>query len=169
MSTSKRYKSVLLISAVVIAYILLGFYRDTFFKNLNSQADVLHHRSPAFELSAGTGFLKQFTTDGLMKLKWIMTCVFSLLFFFLGWITLKLFFGERKNRQLLLFAYLFVFSLSLLVYLSGKLFPSWEEQAFSLARNLVQALQSPLIIMILIPVILLMKKSQLNTGNSRSN
>lgn len=133
---------------------------------MNSQIDVMNGRSYPFELSFGTGFLVYFSAETLEKLKWIMTFVFSLLFCGMGYFTLRWFLPGKNNYQLLIFVYVLVFGIAAFIYLSGGMMDGWKETAFSQSRNLLHALQSPLIIMILIPVILLRDHS--NTGNSRS-
>lgn len=158
MQNNQRFRKTAFILLMIILYLLAGYFRDTFFKNLNSQIDVANGNSVPFEFSAGMTFLGELTAKSLVNLKWIMTVIFTLIFLLLGIITIRLFLKNKKNLRLLLFAYSFIFILAGIVLVTGKVFSGWEEKTFGLSRDLLHALQSPLIIMILIPVLLISQR-----------
>jgi len=74
--TKQKVFTTLLITAFVLVFGALGYYRDVLFRHVNSQISVLEYGSDAFGFWWGTGFfwwgtgfLENFTLEGLYRFK----------------------------------------------------------------------------------------------------
>jgi len=153
------------IAALIVIIISMGFLRDYIFVTLNNF------------IEAGT--------DGngkLFLLKWVLTILFSLLYFLSTCVFLYVLFGTGKSadanalqslsadsspltksrhthryRQYIwvaAFSYALLFVLALLLGVAGYFFSSFDG-VYPLIRNILGIAQSPIVTMILIPFCLL--------------
>jgi hypothetical protein len=144
----------------VILFVAIGFYRDHFFVNLNYQLTTLYYHNSDYVLPNSLFFLEGMDYMQLYYLKYPMTGVFIILYFSITLWAVHLFFGEKKYRRWVWFSYIIITFGAGLLFLVLYLFSGYEG-AYPLTRKLLEFAESPLMAMLLFPVILLDKK--LNT------
>jgi hypothetical protein len=145
-----RILHILAISAFILAFGALGYYRDVLFRHVNSQISVLEYGSDAFEFWWGTGFLEHFTLEGLYRFKWVGTIVFAVLNYGLSLMVLLVWFRSKKNVVLLSLMYAAVFFMAAIGMIIGKLLPGAAEYMYYFSRWLMGAAQSPLLVMVMV-------------------
>lgn len=148
--TKQKVFTTLLITAFVLVFGALGYYRDVLFRHVNSQISVLEYGSDAFGFWWGTGFLENFTLEGLYRFKWVGTIVFAFMNFGLSLMVLLVWFRSKKNVVLLSLMYAAVFFMAAIGMLIGKLLPGAAEYMYYFSRWLMGAAQSPLLVMVLL-------------------
>ena len=102
-------------------------------------------------------FLNNFSYFQLYWSKWILTVLFSLAYFIISLKCIKIFFKEKKYLQWTLIVYLFVGVTAFLFYLYGLLFKDMET-GYRFSRIMMGLVQSPFVLMVLIPAFQLGKK-----------
>jgi hypothetical protein len=147
----------LFITVIVIYLILIGFFREHVFVNVNYQSSKLfYHDSFDYSLPSDMKWLENFSYKQLYYFKFPLTFVFTLLYFLPAYLTVKRFFPGKKHPQLTLLVYAFLFILALFVFGIGLLFGGYEK-CYSVSRYLMGFVQSPLLMMILVPVFMITK------------
>lgn len=148
----KKGRSLYIGILLVILIIILGYFRDYFFKSINyyiKQAYYNLDREYNPELYA---FLKSYTASQLKTLKWFLTFFFMGLNYFMSYAILKLVFRENKvTIQLLSYGYIFLFLLSALLYIGGN-FLGFADVGYTLSRRFMGVLQSPVPLMVVAAV-----------------
>ena len=160
MKTSQKlpYLKLLLI---VVFLILLGFFRDYFLSQYNNYLYQLYYKDAEYKIDSEFNFLKGFNYMQLYYAKFFIIAFFCLVFYFVTLITLKLLFAEKKIIPITTFFYGCILLISLIFYLYGKM-ASDAEKFYELSRTFLALLQSPLLLMILIPAIKLGTKTNSN-------
>jgi hypothetical protein len=144
------------ISALVILVllsVLLGYFRNSFFINLNTQTSCTYYHMQAPALPWFLNFLANKDYKSLILLKWFFTIFFSIIFCLLATGGLYIIYKERFYIQLCLALYGLLFAMAFIFMLSGYLFRLFSEHAYSLARSLMHIGQSPFALLLVITVI----------------
>lgn len=136
--------------AIIIAFVLLGFLRDFLFVHLNYQIAKLYYKDYNYTLPDFVSFLGNFSYAGLNNLKWVFTVLFLLLYFLLTIITVKQLFPAKIYFRITAFFYLGVVILGAIAYIFGVVVFS-SDRAYNIALFFTHMVQSPIVIMILIP------------------
>lgn len=131
-----KRRKVILLSFLAIVIIILGFFREYIFTGINSGS-----------------FLKN--SD---QIKWFLTLAFIVIFLSITFLFLKLSFENKKYAWLSVYVYLFLFCVSVIAALAGITFFSFEK-VYPFVRVLAGIMQSPLVLVILIPFCLIANKS----------
>jgi len=157
-------KNALLKIAAVLIALAAGFFQEQVKININYQLERGATIPGFFNMNAGERlqavkedrdllafdyyynhgrlpWLYQFSQPNLVRLKWIFTLVFVLVFFFVNRWVLLLFCKGRLYHGLLTWTYTVAFALALLIYAVGR-FAGSAEQTYTLSRHIVGALQS---------------------------
>jgi len=153
-----KTKEALLILFLIIVFIAVGFFRDAVFMNLNSQLYKLYFKNYDYTLP---NWLSAFDSWPYMKLyyfKYVLTALFVLLYLILSIFSVRLFTENSKNVKWVFYAYGIVLILSIMTYLGGYFLNNFPK-GFLFTRNLLGLLQSPFIVMILIPALKLENSS----------
>src|SRR3954468_19472054 len=100
-------KKYLTLSIIIILILFLGFYRDFVFKTINSilQAkdwDALFTPPPSLQ------FLQNYSYAALLKIKWVLTILFSLAYLGVALFTVHTLFHNRKFNWITIGTYLVV-------------------------------------------------------------
>lgn len=156
-----KYSLLALLSTVII---FMGFYRDFVFKSINALIKAYDYQLD-YSMPNGLQFLNDWQPSALVRLKWVLTIVCSLIFMGLTIAVLRLLFPSRNKSKLVYVIYLTLTILSGLLMSIGFIFPALALKMYTLSRYLMGFLQSPLILMILIPAY----KLSLTEKNSISN
>ena len=146
------------LSLALLLIIASGFLRLFLFENINHQLVYLYYHRDFSYLSDKLGFLKSFSYNDLMWIKWCLTGFFTITYLCLSCWVLKIVFN--RNAYLWYTAYIFtgVVLISFLLYFGGVVF---EEPVggYRLARFCMGLVQSPLPLMILIPAFKLIENN----------
>ena len=118
---------------LVICIIVLGFLREYIFVSINEKTGM------------GPG-----GSGSLFIWKWVLTFVFSLLYFFLSAAILLALFNSKKYIWLAAGIYAALFIFALIAGACGYLFFSFEK-AYPFVRTILGIAQSPIVMIILVP------------------
>lgn len=151
----KRY---LLITLVCILLISLGFIRESIFKNFNEQIYYFQSGSDEFVKSEFySTIFKNSNYNQLVWSKWIFTILFTIIFYLLSIFGLRTFFNSWQHTKITTIIYGSIVTISAVIFLGG-----WTMghigQAYRFARIFMGAVQSPFILLMLIPGIKLLSK-----------
>lgn len=135
-------KKKILIAVFAIALIALGFLRDKIFVSINEET--------------GQGLVGILNPDhrNLFIWKWVLTFIFSFIYLFLTSILIFLIFHSKKYIWLAVFLYGALFAIAFFIAGVGFLFSSFEN-VYPFIRTIMGIAQSPILIIILIPALLL--------------
>lgn len=158
----KSIKKTVFILLIFLLILLSGYLRDFIFKKINALLQAWDYDFD-YQLPAGLQFLNNYEYDTVVNVKWLLTFLFWGLYLFISIITIRLLF---RNRQLFLKITVGIYSVILLIsgiFMSvGFVFSPLAENMYEFSRYLMGMAQSPLILMILIPVFSLYEKGQKN-------
>ena len=142
----------------IILLVGLGFFRDFLFVNINYYLQELYYKNGGdYNLPPSLKFINHFSYIQLYYGKWILTGLFSSAYFIISLKCIQILFKEKKYLQWTLFAYLFVGFTASLFYLYGLLFNDIAI-GYRFSRIMMGLVQSPFVLMILIPAFQLEKK-----------
>ena len=165
MSFSKKsIRFAISILCIIILLVLLGYLRDSVFKSVNALLRAWDNDQDYY-LPSPLSFLENYEYDTLVNIKWLLTLIFSLIYFVIGIFSLRLVFGDNRYLGLLITAYLSVIVLSVMFIGTGMLFSGVSAKMYQFARYLMGMAQSPIILMILIPALKLSEKEKEQSGN----
>jgi hypothetical protein len=145
-------------SFLLILIIALGFYRDLLFKTINSELKDLYYQTEYYTIPDSLLFLQSLSYHQLYYLKWILTPIISLIYLGLFLLTVKIHFKEKRYLYFTVIAFAAIVIISGLFFLSGMLFNDIYK-GYHFSRIFMGFVQSPLLLMILIPAFLLERKS----------
>lgn len=126
-------KKKLIIAGLILVTILMGFLRDGIFVSLNK----------LIESGSDVG-------PNMVKLKWGLTVLFSVMYLLFTGGTLQVLFGERKYLLIALFCYAALFAVAALAGAVGYFFSSFEG-VYPFIRAVLGVAQSPVVMIVLIP------------------
>lgn len=154
-------KKKLKITAFVLLLLLMGFFRESFFVNINSALYDKYYHENNHLIANLFSFLKNLSYQTIYVAKWFITPVFVLAYWFVQKRFLLVLFGEKKVVRWLSVLYLSLFLLAGIFFMVGWAFGNIEG-GYTFSRLFMGLLQSPVPCMILIPVTYLYKKTNTN-------
>lgn len=140
---SKNLKAILLSIGVV----LLGFLRGYLFDNINWVYLTLTNgrmNSARDEFM----FLVEWSPAEIMTLKWTLTIAFTLLFFLLTLLTIKIYFANKNFNQTVVFLFAALFCIAGLLFVAGKI-TGYSNMLYGPIRTIMGLAQSFIPLMIL--------------------
>ena len=163
---SKISKKIFIVVFVSVL-IALSFFREFVFVNINAHMWYLFYENDKSHLANTLSFLTPLSYFQLYWLKWFITILFSGVFLFLSCIIIKLIFTEKKFIHWTIYSYLSIIIISAISYFIGILFNN-SEKGYLAARFFMGMLQSPFLLMILIPAFYLEKRGANNESKQIS-
>lgn len=155
MNESQRKKALIALS--VAAVVAIGFFREFLFMNINEQLFALWYDEPS-RASDAIPLLKSLDYYPLYYSKWILTALFSVLFYGLTIGVLHVVFNRTFWKEVaLIYGILIVCSVLAMAY---GYFTGTLHDTYLLARLFMGVAQSPLILMVMIPGIWLRKNNE---------
>jgi len=159
-----RIKTVSFYLLIIALLLVTGFYRDFVFNSINAllqawDANVSYYLPPSLE------FLEKYEYDTLLRIKWVLTFAFSFVYLLISIVTIRFIFNKKRLILITAAAYAGIMLLSGAFMLTGIIFSSASEKMYEFARYFMGMAQSPLILMVLIPVFKLAEKE--NTGAAK--
>jgi hypothetical protein len=141
-----------LYAIIVMGLIALGYFRDVFLTRYNNFLYYYFHHALRQEDLDNFGFLKSYTYMQLYYAKFFIVAAFSLIYFCISYFTIVFIFKEKNAGKLCFVFYLLILFIAAIFYAIGIL-AGGNEKVYLIARTLLSLLQSPLILMLLIPAI----------------
>jgi hypothetical protein len=139
-------------AALLVVIIFFSFFRDHLFRSINEQLRLNYYGENLYDYSFLAPYLSNLSDGALYRLKYILTAFFALFFTTLCILWVRNFFEKKKNYLLYVtITYASVFVLGALINGLGKAIHQ-EGICYSIARNILEFVQSPLLILILTAV-----------------
>ena len=155
---SAGVKKTILVLCIIIYLVCIGFFREHIFISINYQiAKLYYNDSFEWQLPSDLKFLENYSYAQLYYGKWILTFLFCLFYFIPTYIIVRKFFQEKIYLQITVYAHLFVFLLGGFFYLIALL-TSDMDRWYDFSRNFLGFLQSPWMLVILIPSFFILRK-----------
>lgn len=127
----------------ILAFALLGYFRDYIFLNVNQALKEVYYNLPKSYLQTGMTFLRKFNYSTLYYLKYPLTLLFIIFYFSLTLCLIKSF--SNSDNKIIFYSltilYIVVFFLSFFISFMGT-------NGYAYARFLAGVLQSPVPAMI---------------------
>lgn len=155
---TKKTPLILIIIAIIIT---IGSYREVLFVSLNNQIAFLQGGLKQNYLVDHLKFLENFSQSFLVGLKWFFTITYTLMYYLIGRYSIKNIFGSKEGVKWFGIIYLVFMFIAGISYAFGSFTGSFHG-TYSFSRSIMGALQSPIPLLIFIPVLLL--KKELNKG-----
>ena len=157
-------KKVIAYLFLLLALILLGYFRDYFLSQYNNYLYQLYYKDPEYAIEASFSFLKNFTYMQLYYAKFFIIAFFCLCYYAITITTIWITFKERKKIVLSSYFYIGILVIALIFYLYG-LATDGSEKIYEISRTFLALLQSPLVLMILIPAFKIKFQQPIQTEN----
>lgn len=157
----KKYIFLLLIVCILL---LLGYYRDFVFRTINTLLQAKDYDA-VFTSPPTLQFLDHYTYPGLIRMKWALTLLFTLVYWGISLFAIKIVFDEKKYNRIAIGVYAVILLIAGLLMLAGYVFDALSGSMYEPARYLMDLLQSPVILMILIPAFKLSGQEHNNIAN----
>lgn len=149
-----KTNKIIVLFGIVLLLIFVGFLREFMFVNINSElADVYYKR---FE-KVPPSFLYIFNDwnyANLYYFKFLLTAIFTVIYCSITLLGIKFAFNNKKYLKLTILIFAGIMCISFLVYLTGYLGIN-PRRAYLFSRWMMGFAESPLILMILVPVFML--------------
>ncbi len=156
---SRTLKNVLFVIIVAMVLCILGFIREFVFENINAQLYTLWYDYKDYSLPASLAFFNSWTANELYYLKFPLTVLSGLAYFLVAIFTVRRFFPGKKFRNITFVVHVFVFALAGVFFLYGLAFDDYDH-GYQFSRIFMDFLQSPLLLMILLPGFVLIREEK---------
>lgn len=153
----KHLKKSILIFFIALLILFFGYLRDFIFKKINSLLQAWDHNI-SYDMPSFFAFLQNWEYNSVVNFKWILTFIFWGIYLVISIITVKLFFDKKLYFLITIAVYTGVLIISGMFICTGFIFSSKAYKMYEFARYLMGMAQSPIILMILIPVFKLYEK-----------
>ncbi len=137
--------------------IALGGYREIIFVNINEQILFNSGQIDDYRVLDSFSWLTEFKTGTLEVLKWVLTVSFSIVFLILGHVVMRRVLNDAEGARWLVFTYVGAVLIAGAFFLTGRIIGQ-PELGYTLSRVFMGALQSPFILMLMIPARMLVKR-----------
>jgi hypothetical protein len=148
----------------LIAFILmatLGYFRDFVFTHINWRLQDLYYEKNRHPLPPILDIFRGLSYSHLYYFKFLLTTVTALMYLGIYYLVVKLIFRENKYLKITLLAFLGIILISSIFYGYGIIFNDFQ-RGYHLSRIFLGFVQSPLLLMLLIPVFLLDRRKPEN-------
>jgi hypothetical protein len=136
-----------------------GFFRETTFKSINALLQAWD-ADMDYDMPYYLDFIKNLEYDTIVNLKWLFTMIFSFLYLLISLYAINVIFNSPLFQKITIWAFLFITLFSALFIITGVIFPGTSAKMYEFARYFMGIAQSPVILMILIPLFKLAEKEK---------
>ena len=143
-----------LVILLVLVFISLGAMREVLFVNINEQLLFNEGGVDRYRVVPHLWILKEYSNGELLRWKWIMTVLFTMMHLLLSALMLKQALRFKASRRLLFALYLIGFVVSGLSFLIGR-WAGLPDLGYTISRVIMGGLQSPFPLMLIIPALML--------------
>lgn len=149
----------LVVLGCVLLLFVIGFFREFVFENINLHMTHLSQNDGMVNLPGPLILLKSFSYQQLYYTKFVLVVLFAALYFGFTFLGLSSFYGSYNYLTITLLFFGGVFTLSFVIFIIGKVTGKGAE-AYSISRYLIEFIQSPLSLFILIPATKLLNEEK---------
>jgi len=146
-------KNTIPLALLIIFCCLLGYFRNFVFLSINSQMSSVYYHDSFPILPSAMQFITHMDYTQLIRLKWILTFLFALIFCITATGSIYLIYKKKIYVFVCIVLYGTLFLVSTIFMLCGYLWNSFSLHAYNIARNIIHIGQSPFTILLLIMVI----------------
>lgn len=143
---------------LALIFVALGLLREHTFLNLNYFIKKLSNTNFLFELPNYLAFAKHYSIKELIQLKWILTVLFTFLFYALTTFSIHIIFKNKYYTNLTSYIHLGLIAVAIIIFSLGFIFPSNE--FYKLSRLVIGILHSPIIGLMMIAAFKILKSEQ---------
>lgn len=161
MKSLKKTIKIVLVSCFII---IMGYSRDFVFKNMNALIQS-HELNLSFSMPSPLSFFDGFEYSSLIKIKWVLTVVFTVIYLLISLIAIKVFFRNKKFIRITVGVYIALTLVSAIFMTTGYFFHGISNNMYSISRYLMGMAQSPLVLMILIPAFKISERESIKITN----
>lgn len=149
---------ILKIAGLSVLYGLLGFSREYFFESINIKLFYLWRDEYDVIMEETLAFLNDYSYWTLYWLKWLLTGLYTGLYLIAALVVVRMFFPAHYKKYVII-SYLIVIALAIITFGSGYLIKNVDSN-YAVTRQLMEWLQSPIMLLVLIPGFLLLKNKK---------
>lgn len=154
----KNPRNKIFIAICILLLIIVGFYREFLFYNI--KAETMFQTGQHFDnfTDSSLTWLSNMNLKQIYWLRWELTFIFSFSFGLLSLAVIHFRFKSKKYNKWVIITFFSSFLLAAIFFLA---FPQYNQDNFAyiVARQIMGFVQSPLLLMILFPIILLDRNS----------
>ena len=160
----KLTKKIILFTFTTCIILFSGFYRDFVFKSINALIQS-HELNVGFSMPPSLSFFQNIEYTTLIKIKWLLTILFSILYLAISIFCIKILFENKKFIRITIIVYIALTAISAIFMTLGYFIPGISHNMYSFSRYLMGMAQSPIILMILIPAFKISEKDSTKITN----
>ncbi len=148
----------------ILIILIVGYFREIIFVHVNLQRSQLYFNETdkdyGYEFPTWLQFLKHMTYEELNNMKWIMTLAYFMFYFAIAYFLVRSIFKNKNYNKITIAVHVIFFISAGVSYIVGYLTGKGLE-GYTLSRALMGILQSPVLIMLLIPAFILDQRQNL--------
>jgi hypothetical protein len=160
----KSIKKIIWFISIACFILILGYYRDFVFKSVNALIQS-YELNKVYSTPPSLSFFENFDYYALIKIKWILTLLFSLFYLAVSIISIKILFENNNYLRITIGVYIALALVSAIFMTTGYFFPGISHNMYSFSRYLMGMAQSPIVLMILIPAFKISEKESSKITN----
>lgn len=139
---------------IVFLLMFVGFLRDFMFVNINYELIDIYYKRYEWSPPSFLAVFNDWNYDTLYYFKFFLTGLFTLMYCLITILGIRIAFQDKKYLRITIIAFAIIMGLAFLIYLSG--FAGIDEEvAYTFSRWLMGFVESPLVLMILVPAFML--------------
>jgi hypothetical protein len=158
---SLTLKEKIAVILLIITMVAIGFFRDFLFVHINAQIWLKYYNTADehYSIPEVLKFLEKFSYNTLYYLKWPLTICFTLFYLGISISVVKLIFKQKKYVMTTVVVFAAITIIAGLFYTGGLILGNIEK-GYELSRAFMGFVQSPFVLMILIPYFIFTDKSE---------
>jgi len=142
---------------IFILIIITGLLRLFVLENINYQLHHLYYGTSSSSMHSSLSFLRSFSYDALIKVKWLLTCAFTVTFYIYARWALNIIFRKGVHIKALNYTYISLIVLAFLFYFLDGVIGELGA-GYKVSRFVIGIAQSPLPLVVLIPIFTLVNQ-----------
>lgn len=148
-----------MVGSLILCLIVLGFIRDFVFVNINYAIGFKEGKADGYWGHSNMEFLTQYNAGSLNTSKWLLTVAFILAFLMISLLIIRFLHNDKRFLIWMVLLYTGFFLIGGGLYVFGWLL-GHSDTGYTLSREFIGFIQSPLPLMIFLPAIELVKNKE---------
>lgn len=149
---------------VIFVLLVVGYFREIIFVHINLQRTQVYYNETdadyGYEFPLWLQFLKSMTYNQLNNMKWLMTLAYFIFYFLISLYLVNSIFKNKIYNKITVAVHMLFLIAAAFSYVIGH-FSGKGLEGYTLSRALMGILQSPVLIMLLIPAFILDQRQNL--------
>lgn len=152
---------------ISITLFFIGYLREFIFLNLNHHIKTIEYNQKIEKYPWPIDFFTELDLNSAQTYKWFFTIFFTLVFLGLTLLIIQLFFRNSSYLKFVLIFFGIFFLASFIIY-SGGLLLGEKEMGYIVSRRIMGYVQSPVILMLLFPILYLYERIDLRVSENNT-